>query len=179
MDEYIDILLESGEPSGTVNLKSEAHRLGLWHARAQIWIINSKKEVLIQKRAFSKDSYPGLWDISVAGHLSTEDTPEQAAIREIEEEIGLKLKSNQLHFFKRIQKSKIPKKGFIDNEFNYLFGVKLDVDIENLNLQKEEVEAIKWISIPTFEEQLKKNKIIFVPHGNEYYKYIINELRSL
>jgi len=179
MDEYIDILTEEGKLSGEVKLKSEAHRLGLWHESVQVWVINSKQQVLLQKRAYSKDSYPGLWDISVAGHLSAGDTVIQAALREIHEEIGLSLVASQLCFFKRIKKNKIPKKGFLDNEFNTLFGVKLEVDILRLTLQKEEVEEVKWLSISNFEEQLKQHSKLFVPHGNEYYQYIINELRSL
>jgi len=179
MDEYIDILTVRGEPSGEVKLKSEAHRIGLWHASAQIWIVNSKQEVLLQKRTLNKDSYPGLWDISVAGHLSAGDSPGQAALREIYEEIGLQLKEYQLRFLKRVKRSKVPKEGFLDNEFNYLFATKCDVEIESLTLQKEEVAEVKWISIDIFELQLKNNKKIFVPHGNKYYQYIINELRSL
>lgn len=176
MQEYIDILTEEGIATGKKALKSEAHRLGLWHASAQIWIVNSRKEVLIQKRAANKDSYPNLWDISVAGHMSAGDTAQQAAIREIEEEIGVKIAANELHFLKSIKKSKLPKSGFIDNEFNYLFAVKKDFNLHEVTLQQEEVAAIKWIAISEFERQLQQTPQLYVPHGAKYYKYIISQL---
>lgn len=179
MQEYIDILTEEGIATGKKLLKTEAHRLGLWHASAQIWIINSNKEVLIQKRAANKDSYPNLWDISVAGHLSAGDTPKQAAVREIAEEIGLKITAKELQFFKTIKKSKTPKSNFIDNEFNYLFGLKKDFELNEITLQKEEVAAVKWIKIKEFENQLQEIPEIYVPHGDKYYKYIISQINQI
>ncbi len=179
MEEYIDILTEEGELTNEQALKSTAHRLGLWHASAQIWIVNSAKQVLLQKRANCKDSYPNLWDISVAGHLSAGDTAKEAAVREIKEEIGLRINQHELHLLKKIKKSKIPKKDFLDNEYNYLFVVKKDFKITDLVLQKEEVEVVKWVAINDFESQLVQTPELFVPHGNQYYTYIINELRMI
>lgn len=179
MEEYIDILTEEGKPTNEQALKSAAHRLGLWHASAQIWIVNSAKQVLLQKRASCKDSYPNLWDISVAGHLSAGDTAKQAAIREIQEEIGLQIDEQELRFLKKVKRSKIPKKGFLDNEYNYLFVVKKDFEITNLVLQKEEVKVVKWIAINELETQLIQTPELFVSHGNQYYTYIINELRLI
>ena len=179
MDEYIDILSSEGKPIGEVRLKSEAHKKGLWHASAQIWIVDSNKNVLLQKRAKTKDSYPDLWDISVAGHLSANDTPILAAQREVKEEIGIDLAVEQFHFLKRIKRSKIPQKGFLDNEFNYLFVVNCDISIEALKLQKEEVAQVKLVPLKKFRKQLKETPELFVPHGKKYYEYIINELLEL
>jgi len=179
MQEYIDILTEEGIATGKIQLKSEAHRLGLWHASAQIWIVNSHNQVLLQKRAANKDSYPNLWDISVAGHLSAGDTPKQAAVREIEEEIGIKVSADQLQFWKVIKKSSIPKLGFLDNEFNYLFGIKKDFELQEVRLQEEEVDEVQWVDIHVFEKQLQGNPDIYVPHGAKYYKYIINRLAQI
>jgi 8-oxo-dGTP pyrophosphatase MutT (NUDIX family) len=56
-----------------------------------VWILNTKDEVIIQKRCESKESWPGLWDISCAGHISHPDNSVTTAKRELEEELGLKL----------------------------------------------------------------------------------------
>lgn len=71
-------------------LKKMAHIEGAPHMAAHIWIFNSKGEVLIQKRSSTKDSYPDLWDISAAGHISSGETMLDGAMREMVEEIGLK-----------------------------------------------------------------------------------------
>ncbi len=179
VDEYIDILTSRGSFSGKTRLKSEAHAQGLWHASTQVWIVNIQNKVLLQQRSANKDSYPNLWDISVAGHLSAGDNPISAALREIKEEIGLELEASQLQFFKRIKRSKIPKPNFLDNEFNYLYGVKTDFRLSSLKLQEEEVQAVQLLSLQEFKHQLQQNPSIFVPHGNAYYIYIINKLLLL
>lgn len=179
MEEYVDILTKNGIKTGNVCTKKEVHNLGLWHASIQLWIVNSKQEVLIQKRASNKDSYPGLWDISVAGHLTAGDTPEIAAIRETKEEIGLNIQEKDLIFLKKVKRSKTPKASFFDNEFNYLYLLKNDFSLNELVLQEDEVDQVKLISVNEFKQQLKQNKDIFVPHGETYYAYIINEILLL
>ena len=88
MEEYIDIInKETGENTGEKKLKSEVHRDGLWHKTAHIWCINSKKEILLQHRSKDKKNFPNMWDISVAGYISSGEDSKTGAIREIKEEI--------------------------------------------------------------------------------------------
>ncbi len=176
-DELIDILTPSGSLTGEVKLKSEAHQKGLWHASVQIWIYTSNGLILIQKRAKNKDTYPNLWDISVAGHLSAGDTPIEAAIREIEEEIGYTVTPENLIFLKTIQKSKRITSSIIDNEFNHLYIAELPITISKLKLQIEEVAEVKLISINEFEIELKNKPETFVPHGSEYYEFITKNIK--
>ncbi|WP_010179990.1 NUDIX hydrolase [Aquimarina agarilytica] len=177
-DELIDILTPNGTLTGEVKLKSEAHKKGLWHASVQIWIYTPDGKILIQKRAKNKDTYPNLWDISVAGHLTAGDSPIDAAIREIEEEIGYRVFKDNLIFLKTIKKSKQVSSSIIDNEFNYLYIVKLPIIISKLKLQIEEVAEVTLISISDFENQLKNHPNIFVPHGASYYNFIINTIKQ-
>ncbi len=177
-DELIDILKSNGNPSGEVKLKSEAHKKGLWHASVQIWIYTSNGQILIQKRAKNKDTYPNLWDISVAGHLTTGDTPIEAAIREIEEEIGYSVTIKNLFFLKTIKKSKKITDSIIDNEFNHLYVAELPITISQLKLQTEEVAEVKLISISKFENELKNKPKKYVPHGDNYYEFIINNIKQ-
>ena len=178
-DELIDILTASGSFKGEVKLKSEAHKKGLWHASAQIWLYTPNGEILIQKRAINKDTYPDLWDISVAGHLSASDSPISAALREIEEEVGLVISAEALHFLKTIKNSKSPTKSIIDNEFNHLFICCTPIIIEHLKLQVEEVAEIKLLTIPDFERELQNSYTKFVPHGIKYYSYIIESIKNI
>ena len=96
MEEKVDIYTPSGIPSGTTATKRQAHEKGLWHTSAHIWIYNSEGDIMLQKRSASKDTFPGLWDISVAGHISAGETPLQGALREINEEIGLDVTPDML-----------------------------------------------------------------------------------
>ncbi|WP_010522596.1 NUDIX hydrolase [Aquimarina agarivorans] len=177
-DELIDILDATGSLTGEIKLKSIAHKHGLWHASAQIWIYTPTGQVLIQKRAINKDTYPNLWDISVAGHLSAGDTPSTAAVREIQEEIGVKISEEKLFFLKTIRKSNRISNTIIDNEFNHLYVLEFAVNINELKLQTEEVTAVKLIDINDLEKQLKIVPASFVPHGKTYYNYIISAIKA-
>jgi isopentenyl-diphosphate Delta-isomerase len=86
--ELLDVLDSRGRLTGAVKSRGEVHRTGFWHRTVHIWIINGKKQLLLQKRSINKESYPGLWDISAAGHITAGDSIRNAAIRELKEELG-------------------------------------------------------------------------------------------
>ena len=96
MDEFIDILTAEGLPTGNTALKSEAHKKGWFHATAHIWFFTTDDQILLQKRALTKKVFPGIWDISVAGHIGAGEKILQGAKREILEEIGLELQEKDL-----------------------------------------------------------------------------------
>ena len=179
-DELIDILNEYGEATGDVRLKSEAHRLGLYHASVHIWFYTEHKELLFQKRAGNKDTYPGLWDISVAGHISAGEDPKTSAIREIQEEIGLSIMDHELDFLKIYPSQKRPAPGIIDNEFHHIYVSELKTPITQLTLQKEEVSDIQLLGIEEFEEIRKRplQNQGYVPHDSEYLDLILKEITN-
>ncbi len=179
-DELIDILNENGTNSNRVALKSEAHRSGLWHASVHIWMYTKNKEVLVQKRAANKDTYPNLWDISVAGHIGEGEQPRQAAIREVAEELGITIMSEALKAIGVHKASKKPTSQIIDNEFNHIFCCEFLYDIATLKLQQEEVAGVKLIPLAQLEEALiTKKSTNYVPHSTSYYKTIVSALKSL
>lgn len=72
MEEMLDLVNEQGDPIGRAVPRSEAHRLGLRHRTSHVWLVRRKNgvlEVLLQKRSDEKDSFPGCYDISSAGHI--------------------------------------------------------------------------------------------------------------
>ncbi|MEP3384912.1 MAG: NUDIX domain-containing protein, partial [Flavobacteriaceae bacterium] len=96
MDELIDILDENGNHVGKTCLKSEAHLKGLFHPTVHIWFYTKDGGILFQKRGKDKKTFPLLWDVSVAGHIGAGEPIIEAAIREVEEEIGLKVLASDL-----------------------------------------------------------------------------------
>ena len=96
MYELIDILTPEGIATGKTALKSEAHKNRLFHATEHIWLFTSDRKVLLQKRAFTKKVFPGIWDISVAGHIGAGEEIIEGAKREVFEEIGLKIQDKDL-----------------------------------------------------------------------------------
>ena len=180
MDEYIDILDAEGQLTGQVELKSMAHHLGLYHASVHCWLYTPDQHILLQQRASDKDSFPDLWDISVAGHIGQGESPEKTAVREIQEEIGYTVLIKDLQKIGVLQASKEPKPGFYDNEFHHIFLVPFQGEIKNLRLQKEEVQDIKCISTAQFTNEIQ-NPILaknYVPHGEHYYNFILDHIEK-
>ena len=96
--EYIDIFDENNNPMGKIKEKTKAHEEGNFHRTAHIWIINGKKELLLQKRSATKKSHPNCWDISGAGHIRAGESVIEGAIRELKEELGIEANENDLRF---------------------------------------------------------------------------------
>ena len=143
VDELVDILDESGRPTGEILAKSEAHRLGLWHRCFHCWICGSDAAgpyLLLQRRAATKDTWPGYLDITAAGHLSAgEETLD--GLREIEEELGLQVNPERLVPLGTIGiEQQLP--AGCDREFHEVFLLRDNTPPEKLRLQKEEVESI-------------------------------------
>ena len=178
MDEYIDLLNEDGERTGKTCLKSEAHKNGLYHASAHIWIFDKNKKVLIQKRAANKDTFPNLWDISVAGHISAGELPINSALREVKEEVGITISKNDLTFIGTSKKKVIHNVNLIDNELHYIYVCKIDFKIASLKIQKEEVAEITSIDIDKLFKIINTKNNNFVPHGNDYYNFVLTEIKN-
>lgn len=69
--------------------RGEVHRERLLHRAVHVFAINPRGDVLLQQRSLLKDAHPGVWDSSVSGHLDAGESYEQAAVRELEEEMGI------------------------------------------------------------------------------------------
>ena len=148
MDELLDILDESGRPTGEILAKSEAHRLGLWHRCFHCWICGSDAAgpyLLLQRRAAAKDTWPGYLDITAAGHLSAgEETLD--GLREIEEELGLQANPERLVPLGTIRVEQQLPAG-CDREFHEVFLLHDNTPPEELRLQEEEVESVYMLDL--------------------------------
>ncbi len=65
------------------------HAQGLLHRAVHVLVFNSRGELFLQRRGHGKDIDPGLWAVSVGGHVALGETPDEAARRELAEELGL------------------------------------------------------------------------------------------
>lgn len=87
-DELFDVVDADDRVIGQAT-RAEVHARGLLHRAVHIFVFNSAGELLIQMRSAAKDEYPLCWTSSASGHLDAGETYEQAAPREIQEELGL------------------------------------------------------------------------------------------
>ena len=151
--EYFDIVNEQGQPIGDTVLRETAHRDGILHRTAHVWVVRSYKdgwEILLQKRSMEKDSFPGQYDTSSAGHIPAGSQPLPSALRELEEELGIRAEPEQLHYagtFRIRYEKEFHGHLFRDNEVAQVYVYFEPVEIASLTLQKSEVDEVRWFDL--------------------------------
>lgn len=170
--ELLDICNEDGFPTGKTVSRDIAHRDGILHRTAHVWVVRKKAhgyDILLQKRSMEKDSYPGLYDTSSAGHIPAGEEPVPSALRELEEELGITAEPSELSYagMFRIQYDReFHGKPFRDNEAARVYVYQEPVDIEKLVLQKEEVEEVRWFDLEEVYEEIQTSRERFCVPSN-------------
>ncbi|KAL3818355.1 hypothetical protein ACJIZ3_004260 [Penstemon smallii] len=173
-EEYLDVLTKNGQKTGISKPRGDVHRDGDYHRAVHVWIYaESTQQLLLQKRAECKDSWPGQWDISSAGHISAGDSSLVTARRELEEELGIALPKDAFELlFVFLQECVVNDGKFINNEYNdvYLVTTRDPIPLEAFTLQESEVSAVKYISLEEYRSLLVKEDPDYVPYDvNEQY----------
>lgn len=166
MEEYVDILDDSGKITGEIITKKEAHKTGKWHRSVHIWIISEdNKKILLQKRCPNKDLFPNMWDISVGGHVSSGEETLVSAKRELSEELGLNPNNYIFNYVDEIKENFVQEK-ILSNEFVTIYKIVSDVKINSITLQKEEVSEVRWFT----KDELNnlRNELKVIPHIEEF-----------
>ena len=151
MAEILDIVDEQGRPTGQTVPRAVAHAEGIRHRTSHVWILRrhaGRVEVLLQMRCQAKDSFPGCYDISSAGHIPAGCDFVESALRELREELGLQARPEELILcgVRRFEyESAFHGRPFHDNQVSRVYALWRDVEPEALTLQKEEVERVDWM----------------------------------
>ena len=174
MGELFEILNEDGSRTGILKEREKVHEDGDLHGAVHMWLyrVNEDKkiEVLLQKRSDNKDSYPGLFDISSAGHLDPGEEFLMGGLRELREELGICVPKEDLEYVKQIHFEGIDYfygKKFHNREIVnvYLLEVKKEQDFV---LQSEEVSEVLWMDCEEVAKQLHDTtKFCIVPEEYE------------
>lgn len=91
----------------------------LLHPVVHLHVFNNEGELYLQKRADSKEIFPGLWDSSVGGHIAYGESPAEAVVREAYEELGLQ-EISPVFILKYIIETDV------ERELTYCYYIKTD-----------------------------------------------------
>lgn len=199
IEEEFDVLDAAGNKTGEKAPRSVVHATGLYHRAVHTWVVcPSTGEVLLQQRAACKDSWPGRWDISSAGHIVSGGDPLSAACRELEEELGITLPPERFRFlFTHLEELTSEQRGrpFINNEFNDVFLVvasdaerrtwvspthPTNAGISTLKLQESEVSDVAWFDWEVVRRMYEDDDPSIVPCSDlKSYSRLFVEIERL
>lgn len=201
-NELLKIFDENKRQIG-VATREEVHRAGHWHEAFHCWFAGGNDEdcIYVQLRSDIKKDYPGLLDITAAGHLLSHEHVLDG-VREIEEELGMAVSADQLECMGVVDYC-IANEPFIDKEIAHLFLYRHRGDFSEFILQASEVSGIfkvkladfsalwfeqcEQIRIQGFELDRGGNKVFldkyvnrnhFVPHEAQYYRTVVDVIHK-
>ena len=127
-----------------------------------VFIENSKGEFLIQKTSVEKGSEYS----STGGHVDAGETHLTSILREIKEELGIDVNEEELEYL-----------GFLlyDKPIRFMYYLKKDIDIQDIVVQEEEVDFVKYMKIDEIKEIIDKGEMT-KSHGIIFNKIL--ELKS-
>lgn len=148
MAEYIDIFDANLALKGSME-RVEAHRRGEWHKTFHCWVLNCARPggaVLFQLRSAESANFPNMVDISAAGHIKSGESVEEG-VREVAEELGIPVTHDELiSLGYRIEVADQPN-GQHNREYQAVFVLRSDLDLNEYSPQVEEVAGLLWVGI--------------------------------
>lgn len=162
MTEYVDLYDNFRNKTGDIIERRQRVPKGLYRLIIHVCIFDTKGRMLIQQRTENKNSWANMWDLTISGAVSSGETSQLAAKRELFEELGIK------HDFSKDYPNISVKTSYrIDDIF---IINNMDVKLSDLKLQKEEVKDTSFNSLDEILELIDKKK--FVPYQKDYIKLL-------
>jgi isopentenyl-diphosphate Delta-isomerase len=149
--ELFDIVDENNISFGIKKERSLVHKDGDWHHSVHIYVWNDKNELLVHLRSPFKDLHPNCWDTRFGGHVLAGDTIENTAMKELAEEIGIKVEYEDL-----VKGMVIKYDGGTNREFNDIFYYKFRKN-DNIKFNDNEVVEVNWMSVEDILKSVKNN----------------------
>lgn len=167
MEEHVVLVDEQDQPLGIME-KMAAHIVPRLHRAFSIFIFNSKGEMLLQQRAFSKYHSPGLWTNTCCSHPRNGETLEQATARRLMEEMGMRCELHEVFTF--IYKAPVGL-GLIEHEYDHVFFGHTD-DLPVLN--PDEVASYRYMALDELADDMQAHPESYT----EWFKISFDEVRN-
>ena len=168
-EELLQIVDRGGNPVGTA-ARSECHgNPDLIQAVVHLHLFDTSGRLYLQKRAATKDRFPGRWDTSVGGHVAPGESPEQAIRREAHEELGIDLDDPcEAGELRRLE--------------HYIFGDEIETEyvvpfrlVYSISLQPnpEEVKDGAFLALGEIRRRLREQPQEFTPHFRVAFEHLL------
>ncbi|ADL50276.1 NUDIX hydrolase [Clostridium cellulovorans] len=149
MNELWDLYDKNRKPLNKTQVRGVPLSKGEYHLVVDIWTINSDGKILIDKRHSSK-KFGGLWECTGGSVIKGEDSV-IGALRELEEELGIKATAEELILIHSI---------LLEDRFVDTYILKKDIDLNSLVLQADEVTEVRFVTLNQLDELCHNNMIV-------------------
>jgi len=166
-NELLTVVDENDEPV-TPHSRAAIHRENLLHRAVHILLVNDKGELLLQKRSYRKDRFPGCWDSSASGHVNAGESYLDCATRELEEEIGAQTNLIEL--------GSVPASRATGHEFIQIFGGTHDGPF---HWNPHEIETGGFFRLEMINEWIKARPTDFASGFVECYRTVRESLATM
>lgn len=164
--------------------RENIHSKGLLHREIHVLILDKDNKIVFQHRDKNKDTFPDLLDAAVGGHVELGDDFITTAVKEIEEETGVKVTKSELKLI-RITKSKSRDSvtGMTNNAIRAIYCYKFPGSIDQLRAESGSGSGFESYSLDYLESIGSEDKKRFIQKiiGDEYlaiYKEMIDKFQT-
>lgn len=147
--------------------RGEVHARGLWHRAVHIWVFDTQGRLMVHRRTATKDEYPRCYTSSASGHLAAGEDYATAAVRELQEELGL---SGPLEYL-----AKLPAGPETANEHTVLYRLVTD---DKPRPDPDEIESIEYVPLPDLDRRVASRPDEFTPPFRSLWRWFWGELRG-
>ena len=145
ISQEFEVLDDQGHKSGQVLDRKTVHDQELWHATVNVWIINTKGEVLLQLRGKHVELHPNVWDVAVGTHVRPNEDPTDSAVRCLQTELGVTITKDQLkHLFNVQSVNPLNKSGKMHRSLGHVFLLKRDMELSDFTYDQEHIAQLAW-----------------------------------
>ncbi len=166
-NELLAVVDENDQPVTPRN-RATIHRENLLHRAVHILLLNKQGELLLQKRSYRKDRYPGCWDSSASGHVDAGESYVDCAERELQEEIGVQTKLAEL--------ARVSASAATGYEFIHIFG---GTHSGPFNWNVHEIETGGFFPLAMVDQWIKMRPADFAPGFIECFETVRDSLPAL
>ena len=144
----------------------EVHRRKLLHRAVHVFMFRSDGTLLIHRRSATKEEFPSVWTSSCSGHVSAGEDYDTTAVRELEEELGVKSAVERLQKFSACPDT--------SHEFTVLYQCTSDAVVTP---DSGEISAIKWMTMDDIQRWMEQSPDDFSPAFCLLFRWYVRNTR--
>ena len=168
-EEKVILVDENDLPIGLMG-KMEAHEKALLHRAFSVFVLNSKNELMLQRRALHKYHSPGLWTNTCCSHQRENETTLAAGSRRLQEEMGFVTPLKEKFSF--IYKAAFDN-GLTEHEFDHVLVGTYE---NSPDINEDEVGEWKWMGLKEIQKDIKNNPDNYTPWFKIIFEKFFEEL---